>query len=399
MNHMQGMSASEKPPPVGTHTTLPQQAARPTSTATAAPVRKHLASQKIHQHQPPQQQLPVQQPLIPAPLPQPMPPQNQFKPPANLPPNLDALDTLAVLSEAPTHPMSSTNHIPDIDHVKPLLGVPAMDPTMSMKPDSPPTNGTRNMHHLAMDVLSPETLPDEDSPEKRDDPLDDTNHWQMNNSLGEKRPTSPPSAPNFSQAFTTKQSAASSTVKTAITWSSLIANVGSSTTGPSPPPNSSSSPKATPGAVNNLQQNFPKLKNKHQDQNARKQMQEIHEQQRKYLKKEQQRVETEGRREKEDFDDLEKIRKAIATPTSKPIDDKQNMRKRKHLETPGGSASASPLSNFNNESANKSRDEKTQEAASIQRLKEMAMFERHEAAGRIDLNAQREILEAFEETL
>ncbi|CAB3360095.1 Hypothetical predicted protein [Cloeon dipterum] len=110
MGYMQGMSASKKPPPVVTHTTLPQQPARPTSMATAAPVRKLSASQQIPQHQPPhvanntmpqlpQQQLPLQQPLIPAQLPQqqlpqPMPPQNQFKPLANLPPNLDTLGKL-----------------------------------------------------------------------------------------------------------------------------------------------------------------------------------------------------------------------------------------------------------------------------------------------------------------
>ena len=52
-------------------------------------------------------------------------------------------DPLAVLSEAPTLPMSSASHIPEID-MKPLLGMPSMDLLQQLKPDSPPTNGTRN---------------------------------------------------------------------------------------------------------------------------------------------------------------------------------------------------------------------------------------------------------------
>ncbi|XP_059484589.1 bromodomain-containing protein 2 isoform X2 [Neocloeon triangulifer] len=459
LHYMQGLNASsKKPPPVVTHTTLPQQPARPSSTATAAPVRKHSAAQAMPmQQQPPPhlannmmpQQMNAPQPLISPPPPQQqppqqMPPQNQFKPLQNLPPNLldaCAVDPLAVLSEAPTLPMSSASHIPDID-MKPLLGVPSMDPTMglmqSMKPDSPPTNGTRNSMGMPMGMSSSNMAMHQQQPMKRES-VDDPSHWLMNNSMVEKQNTPPEaaksSAANFAQAFVKQQAVSPAPIKNAISWSSLAAGAnpnmiqtapgpmpmvaGPAARGPAPlvqPPmvsmtNASISPKSASasqvsaaalsgiGPTKTASSEFQKFKNKAKEKMDKErqfqEMQEIKKQQNEQVKRERIRMENEKRREKEEEEALEKARKAMSEAT-------------KREEPPslptlnpssGSSAGASPLPSLSNESGTSPGADRAAAERERQRLREQERRRREAMAGQIDMNRQSDLMAAFEETL
>ncbi|XP_043254379.1 bromodomain-containing protein 2-like isoform X7 [Colletes gigas] len=200
--------------------------------------------------------------------------------------------------------------------------------------------------------------------------------------MSEKKMTPPDSknpASNFASAF--KNKTVEQNVKNASSWSSLA---------------QASSPQSAAGcsmksAARDSFQAFKKQAKEKQDrQRALLEQQEMRRQQKEQAERERLRQESERRREREEEDALDKVRKTshvgdqqgnVLTPTSRTEEVKAIV----------DTDSSSPSHSSSQDKAAAERER--------QRLREQERRRREAMAGRIDMNMQRDLMDAFEESL
>ncbi|XP_054007687.1 bromodomain-containing protein 2 isoform X6 [Hylaeus anthracinus] len=196
----------------------------------------------------------------------------------------------------------------------------------------------------------------------------------------EKKMTPPDSknpAANFASAFKTKT--VEQNVKNASSWSSLA---------------QASSPQSAAGssmksAARDSFQAFKKQAKEKQDrQRALLEQQEMRRQQKEQAERERLRQENERRREREEEDALDKVRKTVG-------DQQGNV-----MTAPSRTEEVKAIVDTDSSSpSHSSSQDKAAAERERQRLREQERRRREAMAGRIDMNMQRDLMDAFEESL
>ncbi|XP_076183936.1 homeotic protein female sterile isoform X3 [Ptiloglossa arizonensis] len=198
--------------------------------------------------------------------------------------------------------------------------------------------------------------------------------------MSEKKMTPPDSknpASNFASAF--KNKTVEQNVKNASSWSSLA---------------QASSPQSAAGscmksAARDSFQAFKKQAKEKQDrQRALLEQQEMRRQQKEQAERERLRQENERRREREEEDALDKVRKTVGDQQGNVMTATSRAEEVKAIVD---TDSSSPSHSSSQDKAAAERER--------QRLREQERRRREAMAGRIDMNMQRDLMDAFEESL